>query len=133
MNDTVSVRLSLRRYSGMRALGVCALLLAVASCQGYGGGFQRSSFSSSSSSSSSYGSGQSSTLQQTPQINPWGYAHFNEVRELANQLKQRFNSLSQGSSNFGYAASWTGKLDISCSAMKKNTLFKNNDETQSSV
>ncbi|KAH8255765.1 hypothetical protein KR038_010026 [Drosophila bunnanda] len=85
----------------MKALGVCALLLAVASCQGYGGGYQRSSYSSSS--SSSYGSGQSSVV---PLINQWGYAHFNEVRELANQLKQKFNSLSQGSSNFGYTSSW---------------------------
>ncbi|KAH8335774.1 hypothetical protein KR074_001524 [Drosophila pseudoananassae] len=93
----------------MRALGVCALLLAVASCQSYT--TYQSRYSSRS--SSSYGNGHTSADLQSqvpPQINSWGSAHFNEVREFANQLKQKFNSLSQSSSSFGFALPWTNSV-----------------------
>ncbi|XP_043661887.1 tiggrin [Drosophila teissieri] len=86
----------------MRALGGLTLLLAVAICQGYET-YQRSSFRSSS--SSGYGGGQT-----VPQLNSFASAHFNEVRELANQLKQKFNVLSQGSTNFGYTSPWSASV-----------------------
>ncbi|KAH8385764.1 hypothetical protein KR009_009000 [Drosophila setifemur] len=89
----------------MRALGVYALLLAVTSCQAFG--YQRTS----SSTSASYGNGYSSASLQShklPHLNTWAYAHFNEVRELANQLKQKFNSLSQGANSFGNK--WTASI-----------------------
>ncbi|XP_044316724.1 tiggrin isoform X2 [Drosophila rhopaloa] len=89
----------------MRTLEVLTLLLAAAIGQGYGS-FQRSSFISSP--SLSYGDGKSPQL--VPQLNPWASAHFNEVRELANHLKQKFNVLSQGSTNFGFTSSWSASI-----------------------
>ncbi|XP_022234787.2 tiggrin [Drosophila obscura] len=95
------------------ALGLCALLLAVASSQAFDG-YSRSSYSSRQS-SSSYGGGQasqtSSYVQSAPQLSTWAYAHFNDVRELANRLKQEYNALSQGSSNsLGFAGSWSASI-----------------------
>ncbi|SPP86169.1 tiggrin isoform X1 [Drosophila guanche] len=98
----------------MRALGLCGLLLAVASSQGYEG-YSRSSYSSRQS-SSSYGGGQTSSqgssyVQSAPQLSTWAYAHFNDVRELANHLKQEYNALSQGASNsMGYGGSWSASI-----------------------
>ncbi|XP_041673811.1 tiggrin isoform X2 [Drosophila eugracilis] len=93
----------------MRALGGLNLLLAIAICQGYQA-YQRSS--SRSSSSAFYGDEQSSPT--VPHLNSWASAHFKEVRQMANQLKQKFNVLSQGSTVFGYLPPWTASiLDLS--------------------
>lgn len=101
---------SFAAHHRMRALGGITLLLAVAICQGYET-YQRSSFRSSS--SSSYGGGQT-----VPQLNSFASAHFNEVRELANQLKQKFNVLSQGSTNFAYTSPWSGEFKLNSRGYK---------------
>lgn len=92
----------------MRALGVCALLLALSvSCQGFGS--YRTSFRSSS--SSSYGGGQPQPLiQAPPQLSAWAYSHLNEVREFANRLTQEYNAMSSGgSASLAHALAWSGK------------------------
>ncbi|XP_064553435.1 tiggrin [Drosophila montana] len=92
----------------MRALGVCALLLAIASCQGYSS--YRSSFRTSS--SSSFGGGQSQAmLQAQSQLNSWAYNHLNEVREFANRLTQEYNAMSTGGSNgLGHSLAWSANI-----------------------
>ncbi|XP_017859333.1 PREDICTED: tiggrin isoform X1 [Drosophila arizonae] len=98
----------------MRALGVCALLLALAGCQGYNS--FRSSYSSSSSSSfgsgGSGGVGQSQALiQGQAQLNSWAYNHLNEVREFANRLTQEYNAMSTGSRNImGHSLPWSASI-----------------------
>ncbi|XP_041564751.1 tiggrin [Drosophila elegans] len=89
----------------MKILGVLSLLLAVAICQSYES-YQQSNFRSSL--SSSYGDGK--TPQLVPQLSSWASAHFNEVRELANQLKQKFNVFSQKSASFGYLSPWSASI-----------------------
>lgn len=114
MNDTVLSILPLRSplpiivAPRMRALGVCAVLLALSmSCQGFGS--YRTSFRSSS--SSSFGSGQPQPLiQAPPQLSAWAYSHLNEVREFANRLTQEYNAMSSGgSASLAHALAWSGK------------------------
>ncbi|XP_017854865.2 tiggrin [Drosophila busckii] len=89
----------------MRALGVCALLLAVVSCQSFQS-IQRSHFSS------SYG-GQPQPLLQavTPQLNGWALTHFKEVREFANRLTQEYNAMSTGrNSGLAHSLGWSANI-----------------------
>ncbi|XP_032592412.1 tiggrin isoform X2 [Drosophila grimshawi] len=95
----------------MRAVGACALLLAICSCQGYNS--FRTSYSSSSSSSFGGGNGQSQSMQlQMPsQLTSWAYSHLREVREFAIRLTNEFNSMSTGGSgNMGYALKWSDNI-----------------------
>ncbi|XP_050745944.1 tiggrin isoform X2 [Drosophila biarmipes] len=77
----------------MRTLGSLTLLYAVAICQGYLSNQNPKQFS-----------------QTVPQLNSWASGNFNEVRELANQLKQKFNVLSQGLTDFRYTSSWSDSI-----------------------
>ncbi|KAH8272191.1 hypothetical protein KR018_010651 [Drosophila ironensis] len=90
----------------MRVLGICALLFVVVRCNC---SFKSSSLSST---SPSYVGGTSSGAipPMAPEINTWGYTHFNEVREFANKLKQKFNTLSQSKRNFEYTSPWTASI-----------------------
>ncbi|XP_037731222.1 tiggrin isoform X1 [Drosophila subpulchrella] len=78
---------------GMRALGGLTLLLAFAICRGYVSYQSPEQFS-----------------QTVPQLNSWASGNFNEVRELANELKQKFNGLSQGLTDFRYTSSWSDSI-----------------------
>lgn len=102
MNDTVLSSYPFPLVAPrMRALGVCALLLALSvGCQGYGS--YRTGYRSSS--SSSFGAGRPQAL------NNWAYSHLNEVREFANRLTQVYNAMSAGAvASFQHAIAWSGK------------------------